>query len=244
MWRSFLIAVSFLTLVPVPMRSEPKDRDIGYSLLFYPLVGLILGLLLAVLGWAIEGTADALRAALLLATWVILTGGLHLDGLADSTDAWLGGLGSRERTLAIMNDPYCGPAAVAALVVVLLIKFAALQALVADQDWRALVGVPVLGRAVLPLLFLTTPYLNSPGMGKVLAQHQPHRASTLVLAVTALALPLALGIRGLWLLLAVMALFWGLRTLMMQRLGGTTGDTAGALTELTETVALAVLALS
>jgi adenosylcobinamide-GDP ribazoletransferase len=67
-----------------------------------------------------------LHAALLLTVWVLLSGGLHLDGLADSADAWLGGFGDRERTLTIMKDPRSGPIAVVVLVLVLLLKFCAL----------------------------------------------------------------------------------------------------------------------
>src|SRR3990170_9070840 len=137
MVRSFFIAVQFLTRFPLPAFDRPKGRDVGRSLLFYPLVGLLIGAVLVALNEAAAGASGAVRAALLLAAWVIVTGGLHLDGLADSADAWVGGLGDRERTLAIMKDPRSGPAAVTTLVVILILKFAALQTLVADGIWPA-----------------------------------------------------------------------------------------------------------
>ncbi|HBM07500.1 MAG TPA: adenosylcobinamide-GDP ribazoletransferase, partial [Pseudomonas sp.] len=118
--QPFLIALQFLTCLPVRLRGMPEPQQIGRSLLYYPLVGLLLGGMLCLLGVALGNAAPPLKAALLLAAWVWLTGALHLDGLADSADAWLGGFGDRERTLAIMKDPCSGPVAVAVLVLVLL----------------------------------------------------------------------------------------------------------------------------
>src|SRR3989344_9460768 len=111
MLRSFLIALQFLTRFPLPAFGRPEDRDVGRSLLFYPLIGFLIGAMLVALNEVAAGTSEALRAALLLAAWVIVTGGLHLDVLADSADAWAGGLGDRQRTLATLKDPRRGPAA-------------------------------------------------------------------------------------------------------------------------------------
>src|SRR4030067_260313 len=110
MVRSFFIAVQFLTRFPLPAFDRPKGRDAGRSLLFYPLVGLLIGAVLVALNEAAAGAAESVRAALLLAAWVIVTGGLHLDGLADSADAWVGGLGDPGRTPALLKDPRSGPA--------------------------------------------------------------------------------------------------------------------------------------
>lgn len=237
--RPLLIALQFLTRLPVPLRGAPLERDIGRSLLYYPLVGLLLGSLLVALAWAPVGGGEGLRAAILLAVWAFASGGLHLDGLADSADAWVGGLGDRERTLAIMKDPNCGPAGVVALVLVLLLKFAALQTLLVHGAWAALVLAPLLGRTALPALFLTTPYVRPGGLGDVLARCLPRRAALLVV----LAVLVATGIHAWWPVLAALAAFAGLRTLMLRRLGGTTGDTAGALVEIIETVVLVGAAL-
>src|SRR4030065_833392 len=110
MVRSFFIALQFLTRFPLPALDGPDNRDIGRSLLFYPLVGLFIGAMLIALNEVAAGTSEALRAALLLAAWVLLTGGLHLDGLADSADAWAGAHGDRDKALRIMKDAASGPA--------------------------------------------------------------------------------------------------------------------------------------
>lgn len=242
--RPFLLALQFLTTIPIPSGSVPTEPERGRSLLYYPLVGLVLGLLLEALHFALREQATLLHAALLLTSWTLITGALHLDGLADSADAWLGGFGDRKRTLAILKDPCSGPAAVVTVLLVLILKFAALASLVEAGEWGALVLPPLLGRTAVSFLFLTTPYVRVGGLGETLAQHIPRRA----LAVTALAaLAAALLIAGasaLWVLLASVGCFIGLRAMMVRRIGGTTGDTAGALVELTETAVLVACSLS
>ncbi len=240
--RPLLIALRFLTRLPLPSAAAVDERDVGRSMLWYPLVGILIGLALVALNGLLAGTPTDLRAALLLAAWVLVTGALHLDGLADSADAWAGGLGDKEKTLAIMKDPCCGPVGVTLLVVVLIVKFAALESIAAKGGWTALVLAPLLGRAVLPLLFLTTPYVRVGGLGEVLAKHLPQRGAAIVVLVTALAVPAFTGKLGLLSLGATAMVFLLLRSMMLRRIQGTTGDTAGATVELTETAILAVIA--
>jgi adenosylcobinamide-GDP ribazoletransferase len=242
--RPLLIALQFLTRLPVRLDAPPDGAALGRSLLFYPLVGLGLGLTLAVLAQFLTGVGGWLPAAIVLTVWVALTGALHLDGLADSADAWAGGFGDRERTLAIMKDPRSGPVAVVVVVLVLLLKAAALEPVMARHDWTALALAPVLGRAAPLLLFLSTPYVRPGGLGSELARHLPRRGGTLVLSATLAGVLLAVGVRGTWPLLATGALFCWLRLSMIRRVGGTTGDTAGATIELTECAVLVGLALA
>lgn len=157
MAKPFVVALQFLTILPVQTTQLPDSKTTGQSLLYYPVVGLLIGVMLGGLGWLTNAIPADLQAGIVLVVWVVLTGGLHLDGLADSADAWIGGFGDRQRTLAIMRDPYCGPAAVVALVLVLLLKYLALAQLLANQHWWILVLAPVLGRTVIILLLRNTP---------------------------------------------------------------------------------------
>jgi len=84
MIQAFLVALQFLTCLPVRFSTLSDDKTHGYSLLFYPLIGLIIGTLLVLLGWLLSDAPPLLAAALVTTGWVLLTGGLHLDGLADS----------------------------------------------------------------------------------------------------------------------------------------------------------------
>lgn len=239
----FWIALQFLSSLPIRLPGMPAPQELGRSLLFYPLVGLLFGVILWALNWLLLGAPALLHAALLLTVWVLLSGALHLDGLADSADAWLGGFGDRERTLTIMKDPRSGPIAVVALVLVLLLKFTALLALIEQEYAVALIIVPLIGRGALLGLFLTTPYVRAGGLGQALADHLPRSAGKQVLAVSALACVLIAGLGGVWaLVLAGLGFVW-LRQVMLGRIGGTTGDTAGALLELLEMAVLVGLVL-
>ena len=240
----FWIALQFLSSLPVRLPGMPQPQELGRSLLFYPLVGVLFGAVLWGVDAVLAGAPTMLHAALLLTVWVLLSGGLHLDGLADSADAWLGGFGDRERTLTIMKDPRSGPIAVVVLVLVLLLKFCALLALIEQQQFAALLMVPLIGRSALLGVFLTTPYVRAGGLGQALADHLPRQAGWWVLGVSALACVLLAGVSGVWALgLAVLGFAW-LRQVMMRRLGGTTGDTAGAMLELLEVLMLVGLALA
>lgn len=243
MRTELLTAVRFLTRVPVP---EPGPIDAGHhgrSVLFYPLVGLMLGLVLWA-GAALLAPAPAvLGASVLLIVWVWGTGGLHLDGLADAADAWVGGIGDRSRTLDIMKDPAVGATGTIALILVLMVKWAALTSLIAT-DPAVLVWVPALARAQLLLLLLTTPYAGRAGIGASLAAALPRRGAWVAGALTILACTLTLG-SDAWVLAATCILVFALwRRAMMRRLGGFTGDTAGALVELTEALGLVAVALA
>lgn len=239
----FWIALQFLSSFPIRLPGMPTPEQTGRSLLFYPVVGLVFGIVLMAFSALLHGAPLLLHAALVLTAWVMLSGGLHLDGLADSADAWLGGFGDRERTLAIMKDPRSGPIAVVTLVVVLLLKFAALVALIQQQHSIGLLLAPVIGRAALLGLFLHTPYVRKGGLGQALADHLPRRVSQQVLLVVAMGSLLVAGSSGLVaLLVAVVGYVW-LRQVTMRRLGGTTGDTAGAMLELLEVAVLVALAL-
>ncbi|MCW8826756.1 MAG: adenosylcobinamide-GDP ribazoletransferase, partial [Gammaproteobacteria bacterium] len=192
-----------------------------------------------------------LNAAIITVLWIVLTGGLHVDGLGDSADAWVGGMGDRQRTLDIMKDPYCGPMGVIAIVSVILLKFAALYTVLQQNHLLLLLLIPMVGRAQILLLFLTTPYVREGGMGSVLSTHLPKYSAWIIWGVVLLLWCLLPGVESppqlqteMWIGLAVVMLFFILfRRAIMQRIGGTTGDSAGALIELSETILLVTIAL-
>lgn len=239
MIRAFILALQLLTRLPIPsLATPPQPRELGLSVLFFPGVGLLIGALLTAMHTALWLIDPGVLAALVLVVWVLLTGGLHLDGLADTADAWVGGQGDRERTLAIMKDPRSGPMAVVVIVLLLLTKFAALQVLLAGSAVFVLLLAPVLGRTVIVLLLITTPYVRPDGLGSPYASYLPRwSCGVLVLLIAAATVVLLEGIGGV--LLAVLSIgFIGLRHSLMTRLGGMTGDTLGAVCELTEAVVL------
>lgn len=240
--KSLLLAIQFLTRLPTPALSHPTPQDWGRSALTYPLVGLFIGALLLALQFLIRASDPLLQAALLLTVWVLLTGGLHLDGLADTADAWVGGHGDRQRTLDIMKDPRSGPAAVSAVVLVLLLKFAALSALLQGSAWPAILLAPALGRSALLAMLLTTPYVRAGGMGAEISAQLPRKTGWFLLLATALATAFSPG--GWKALLAVFIIVFLLRRAFLARLGGMTGDTLGASVELVEVATLLACSLN
>jgi adenosylcobinamide-GDP ribazoletransferase len=236
-----LVAIQFLTRVPVRLPHAPTPRELGQSLLWYPFVGLLLGVLLFGLAVGFDRIAPGLRAGLLLAAWVWLTGALHLDGLGDTADAWIGGRGDRDRMLTIMKDPRAGPGAVAVIVVVLLLKFAAIGAIPGPQCIDLLLP-PTLARVAVPALFATTPYVRSRGIASEHAAELPRGPAAICVIVSLVATVLVFGKAGAAAVFAAAATFLIMRTAMMRSLGGTTGDTAGAMVELIETAVLVAIA--
>ncbi|MFW9485401.1 adenosylcobinamide-GDP ribazoletransferase [Xanthomonas euvesicatoria pv. euvesicatoria] len=236
-----LAALGFLTRMPVPARVFARPGAQARSLPWYPAVGLLIGAVVSALAWCLRDAAALLGAAMLLSSWVWFTGALHIDGLADTADAWVGGMGERARTLAIMRDPTSGPMAVTAIVLILLLKCTALAALLPTAPggvWLA----PLLARTALVAAFLTTPYVRAGGLGSGLVGSA--RAGLLLSLLLGLACAFAVGrLRGMLAcaVTGVVLVMW--RRACLQRLGGMTGDTCGALVEISETAVLVALAL-
>ncbi len=241
MRRAALLALQFLTRIPVRLKTPPEAHELGRSVLFYPLVGLFIGSLLLALQQILPATTPLLNAALLIAAWIALTGALHLDGLADCADAWIGAHGDPERALRILKDPCSGPVAVATVSSLLLTKFAALASLPISTMSHALLAAPVAARALLVAALRLAPQARAGGLSAERAASLPTGGA---LIVTALAGGFVLWIAGISALLAALITALIVVAAARRLLGGITGDVAGALCELSETAVLIVLALA
>ncbi|MCL6237775.1 MULTISPECIES: adenosylcobinamide-GDP ribazoletransferase [Acinetobacter] len=233
----FWIALQFLTTFPIQLKAMPSKQQNGQSLLFYPAVGLLIGCILALLAFTLHSLPIILLSSILLVVWIWLTGGLHLDGLADTADAWVGGFGDAERTLKIMKDPACGPIGVLSLVVICLLKWSALYVLLQQQMYLALIVFPVLGRLAPLFLFLTTQYVREKGLGSSIAETIPRKSAYLVF-ILCLSACLYFSWTGVVSILTFICTLLYLRWKFIQRIGGVTGDTIGAAIEITEVSSL------
>ena len=225
-WRAFLVAMQFLTRLSF-FRLHQSAIHVAWSdsLVWYPAVGLVIGLILWLVGAVLVATTSLfLAATLVLVVWVAITGALHLDGFADCADAWVGGLGDRQKVLRILKDPRCGSMAVVSLILLLLTKLAA--------------------RSLVPLAFLTSDYISVSGLGSGLAEGLSPRRVYVVLVTIILGLKFSLPWQHLVLLALVTTfIFMSWRRACYRRLNGFNGDCAGALVELTEVGLLLCLAL-
>ena len=243
LWRSFRVALGLLTLLPAGDLSGATPAERRQSLYLLPLIGLVIGIL-RWFAWFMLPRSPWLAAMVVLVIWVVLTGALHLDGLADSMDAWMGGHRDPNRTLYILRDPTCGPMAIVALILALGLKLVSLGTLFQADAAIFLPAVPVIGRVGIIILYGTTPYVRPGGLGEALRPEAQDRywlfsslAGSLVVTV------LFLGFVLVAALVAAAVAFVLVRWAAMVRLRGFTGDVAGAMIELVETAALLVIAL-
>lgn len=229
------IAIKFLTIFPIRLAKEPKPEQIGQSAVWFSLVGLMLGTILYGAGWVLQFIFPPLVVAVVVtALWAFLTGGLHLDGLADCYDA-LFLAATPERRLEIMRDPHLGTFGVVGLILHLLLKVSLLASLVPFLPVPLLLS-PTLARWLL-LLAARQPQARPQGLGADFALGLSPRFIWLS-ALLPVALILFGGLQALLAAgLAFLALV-GLLRLARSRLGGVTGDVLGMTIEVTE---LAVL---
>ena len=232
--RYFLIAVQFLTRIPVPGQLATSEEELGKAAPFFPLVGAIVGGCAAavfLLSVRVFPLSPSVLIAIAFASF--LTNGFHEDGLADTFDG-LGGGWTKERALEIMRDSRLGTYGTLALIFLLLAKFTLLSSLAPEQIWRCLIVGHVSSRwTVLPLCSWL-PYARKEGQGKLVAKQISASAFSfgtisLVVLLSVITWKLVLIIVGV---VAFITLVSGLY--FKRRLGGITGDCLGAVNQLAE----------
>ena len=246
---SFLSAVRFLTSIPVPWRRENWQgndslKQFSRSLAYYPLVGLLIGLILAGVYWLLSLVMPhSLSSGLMIVAMAIITGGLHLDGFIDTFDGIAGGHKSPEKRKDIMKKPGVGAIGVTAVVLLLLVKYVALDGISDEWIAAALVLTPVMSRWAMVYAVFFFPYARPSGMGDELKKATGWAAfilATLTMLVVAI-------ISARFYSIAVVVLVWlvvlALAAFFRRKFGGLTGDTYGAINEFTETLVFIFIAL-
>lgn len=244
--KPFFSALRFLTILPIPESWCGDETSFYKSPNWYPLVGLLIGLLLAVLDlflcWLLP---VSVASVLLLLAMIAISGALHLDGLADSADAFFSSRG-RERMLEIMKDSRSGPMGVTALVIVLLLKLMLLIALPLAWRWQVILLMPLAGRCALPIISSWLPYARSHGTAAFTSsQFSWVRFFISLMGMVIPALILLGGATGLLTTVIVGTGIWLSGRYSSRKIGGFTGDTLGATCELIELLpALCVVILA
>jgi adenosylcobinamide-GDP ribazoletransferase len=238
---SLLSAVAFLTVLPLPGRWRVKPEHLARAPGWFPLVGAGLGLVLAGLDWGLAiALAEPARNALLVVAGIALSGALHLDGLMDTCDGALAPA-TPERRLEIMRDSHVGSFGVAGAGLVLIGKYAALASLGDSPRWAALVAMAVLGRWAMTLAIGLFPAGRPEGLGRLVKDAARPADLVLAGALTLASCAAALQIAGLLLCLVVSVAAWLAGRVLTARLTGLTGDAYGALNELAELAAVALV---
>lgn len=229
------IAIAYLTILRLPGK---REFDLRRAVIWFPIVGLLLGAMLAVAWTGLSHVAPRPVATFLtLLLWVWLTGGMHLDGLANTSDALLSWR-NRDNMLEVMGSPQVGPVGMTSLLGVLLAKAVALHNLPDTRVAAALLCAPLLGRSAQTLSTCFLQYAKSEGVAVTAFE-----AERLWPRILAAVLPMAVCFQMGWqnavlVLVGCLVLGWLLLRRIRALLGGMTGGTLGAVTEIVEAAAL------
>ena len=237
--KSLYIALGFLTIIPLPLNREVRPVDMGRSMACFPLAGAIIGGILAGMSAVLSIVLPrSVADFILIAALALITGGLHLDGLADTFDGLYGGK-TREEALAIMKDSRVGAIGVVSLIFVIILKYITLLSVPVGLKYTALVVMPALSRWSMVLAAYLSGYARpTGGTGRDFIE----TVSPMSLLI-ATAFALITGIGGLEWKGGLIILWIGGLTIIWviyfhRRLGGVTGDTLGAINEVNEAMVL------
>lgn len=234
--RGLILAIQFLTRLPTPQLRDFDAAELPHSAAYFPLVGLLIGVLLTLALWSGSRVAPELGALLCLLLWVWVTGALHLDGLADTSDALGAAHRDKERFLTVLSDPHLGTFGVVSLILQLLTKLVLLMLLARTGNFWAVLLIPAWARWG-TLLWARLPTLKA-GLGERFGWQI---SSLSIWLWGALLILISVVAPALWLMpLAIL----GWRQFLLRHIGGMTGDLLGAGVEVMESTGLLLLLLA
>jgi len=247
----FIAAFRFLTVVPLPSHREPTGEEVGGSIVYFPVVGLLIGLMLAALNWFLSlFLPAAIVLALLMVAIVLVNGVLHLDGFMDTCDGLAGRKPAEER-LRVMKDSRVGAFGVAGAVLLLLVKYVSLTSIPHRAIWGTLILMPVVSRWVMVYAIVAYPYARPSGLGTVFKQEAGWTKfawATVFTVATAIMLAWWMKFTYFFLigsafLLAVWLVSLAWAHYLKAKFAGLTGDSYGAINEVAEVTFLIIVSL-
>lgn len=245
MIRDFLLAAQFLTALPIKIKKRPVESDFGRSILYFPVVGTILGLILGLLYYILKiPFQHIIVCASLIAFEIIITGGIHIDGFCDTVDG-LCSSRKKETILEVMRDSRVGAFGVMGLIALLLIKFSALLSLPQKLFTDSLIAMTTLSRWSMVISCRFFPYAREKeGKAK---QFVGNATNMHVFLTTVFIILLSVFLLGIW-WSAVIIVFVVMFTIIFnsfikKKIDGITGDTLGALNEIVEVLVILLIVL-
>ena len=232
--KYFILMIQFFTTIPIKTSVSVEEEDFSKGLPFFPLVGLLIGLFNYTVFYAFSFFNKELLSVI---SWIlaniIITGGLHLDGLADTCDGLLSSR-DREKMLQIMKDSRIGTNGVLAIIMDLLIKLSLMFSLPINLRPLAIISSVVLGKTIMLVLIYTTSYGRKDGIGGLFYKgiSKTNVAIGSMIGMIIILAIHSLRIIPILILCIVSMVFY--RKFVINKIGGITGDTLGAANELTE----------
>ena len=234
--KKFMIALQFLTTLPVKIKNI-REEELPGSVAYYPLVGLLLGLILAGLWLFFKVIFPVpVSALLLISSYLLLTGALHVDGFVDTVDGLYGGRTKKE-IFRIMEGSTIGAKGAVWLVLLIALKAALLTVLLRRGVYPVLILFPVLGRYAITILMKFSAYPKKNGLGKAFCGKITNTVFVLI-NIFVLAVALCYKVNGLASFLAVVLLALIVMDYFKYKIGGVTGDVFGFTIEISEIAVL------
>lgn len=256
MVNSFLIGLQFLTRIFVVKQSVWTEQSFGESVKFFPLIGAVIGsicaIVVGVLNFLTAGNLPLLTGTIGFTSLILLTGGIHCDGLMDSADGLFSGR-EREKILDIMKDSRAGSFGVVSMILVAASDIAALTELAkfsTAQLCAAIFAAPIIGRLMMVATIGLFPYARPTGMGKAFAKFTTRRTIIFAAVEAATLIALLAFVDVKFFVTAIVSTFgaalvtWRFATFATEKIGGVTGDIYGAVTTLSETAVLMIFAFA
>lgn len=252
--KKLLLAFQFLTIIPLKKMDNVSEKDVGGASAFFPLVGAVQGILIVISSALFLKVFPAeVSTGLILLLMIIINGGLHLDGLADTFDA-IASRTVKEKKLAVMKDSFVGPFGVIAIIFAILLKYLFLNAIFnisLDTYYLSLFLMPIFSRwAMVPAIFHCRP-ARQDGLGRIFIAHTNMKefaaATLLTFTISLSALFISektSAITSLLLILVILYIFCiAAARFSNKSFGGMTGDTFGAVSEISEILFLMVMVI-
>lgn len=235
--KRFLVALQFLTIFPVKSNSQIKKEDIAGSLFYFPVVGLVIGLTLAAMTLLFDFLPGLVLAALILGASVLITGGFHLDGFADTCDGFYGSR-PRERILEIMRDSALGAMGAIGITVLLILKFALLVSIPREILWKWLILMAAFGRFSQVFACHITKYAREEGKARFFVEYAGKKQFFFGLIFTLGFFFFLANLKGIIAFFGALAAVYVFINYGKRKIGGMTGDTIGATSEIAEVLVL------
>ncbi len=237
----FLAALRFLTIIPIPWRREVSPEELGRSAVYFPLVGLIIGLLLAGGHWLLGlFLPRPVVDILVVVSLVVISGALHLDGFIDTYDG-IAGHKSVEDRWRVMHDSRAGGFGVIAVCCLLLVKYLSLNSVPDSLLIVTLVIMPVLSRWAMTYAIFSYPYARPDGLGKAFKRGTRWPRFTIATVIAVLVAIVLLQLTGLVLMLGIWITVVAMASYLKGKFSGLTGDTYGAVNEVAEVFVLIII---
>jgi len=236
--KSILLALQFLSIIPVKF-SRVSEKEIANAMIYFPLAGLLLGLILTGENYFLLflNFPQLTISIILVVSLVALTGGMHLDGLSDTADAFLSGR-PKEEILKIMRDPHLGVMGILGLISVILLKIGLLYSVAGSIKTSALLLMCVLSRWSAVFAMFLFPYARNEGKAKAFIQGMNLKIFILSTIIALVCAFMIWQLKGLFIITIVATSAYITGKFINNKIGGITGDTLGAINELTEVIIL------